>query len=38
MRHRGRADHDVAGAAVEGLVPDADPDVAFQADEGVVVG
>lgn len=38
VRHPGRADHDIARAALEGLVPDADPDPALQDDKGLVAG
>ena len=38
VRHPGRADHDVARSAVEGLAPDADLDATLQDDKGLVVG
>src|SRR5215468_891744 len=38
VRGAGRADDDVAGAALEALVADPDQDVSLQDDEGLVVG
>jgi hypothetical protein len=38
VRDAGRADDDVAGPALDGLIADPDKDVAFQDDESLVVG
>jgi GNAT superfamily N-acetyltransferase len=38
VRHSRRADHDVACAPFEGLIPHSDPDVALQDDKRLVVG
>jgi hypothetical protein len=37
MWHPGRADDDVARAAVEDLIPDADPDPSLEDDKGLVI-
>jgi hypothetical protein len=38
VRHAGRADDDVARAAIEDLIPDADSDAALEDDKGFVIG